>query len=518
MRTRGLLLVILALAACLRLWGMGHGLPQPYARPDEDKILGPALGIARDGDPFPRQFTYPSLPTYLDTLVVLAARAAGSLRLDGSLQDFVRALWPCRALSVLFALATVVATFALAWCAYGSRAVALGAALVTATNYLHVLYSRFVTVDTVTTLFVTLSLVFAVRAARAQARKDYVLGGLFAGLTASCKYNVGMVGLALVAAMLAGPVTVSDLRRRFPSLALAGAIAFGAFALTSPYCLLRHEAVVREFRNTSAILFAGSGERAIFTHMRETFPAGFGWPVFLAAGAGVLRALYLRRPGDLPSLGFLLPMLVTVGSVTTVFPRYLVALVPPLAVFAAELVLAAVPASRALGAVLAIGMVVPSLQNALRFDARAAQQDTRVLAAEWVAASVPRRAGIVTCKGYGAPVLEGPRVTESYCGLRRVVEGFPGHRYLITQEHPAFTLTGVRRDVLAYLEKRGAPVAEWSPFRPGSSEVPYFYPADAFFMPFSGFGAVERGGPILKVWDLERIRGGSDREMPSEPR
>jgi 4-amino-4-deoxy-L-arabinose transferase-like glycosyltransferase len=504
--TRGLLPVLLVLAAALRLWGMGYGLPQPYARPDEDKILGPALGIARDGDPYPRQFTYPSLPTYLDTVVVLAARAAGYLKLDGSLQDFVRALWPVRALGVAFALATVAATFALAWHAYGSRPVALGAALVVATNYLHVLYSRFVTVDTLTTLFVTLSLVFAVRAARAQERRDYVLAGLCAGLTASCKYNVGIVGLALVAAVAARPVTAAELRRRFPSLALAGLVALGAFAVTSPYCLLRNQAVMREFRNTSAILFAGSGERAIFTHLRETFPVGFGWPVFLAAGAGVLRALRLRRPGDVALLGFLLPMLASVGSVKTVFPRYLVTLVPPLAVLAAELVLAAIPASRALAAALAVGMVVPSLVSALRFDALAAQKDTRVLAAEWVEASVPRRAGAVTCKGYGAPVLEGPRITDSYCGLKRVLEGFPGHRYLITQEHPAFTLTGVRPDVLAHLAKRGTPVAQWSPFRPGSSEAPYFYSADAFFMPFSGFDAVERGGPVLKVWDLERIR------------
>lgn len=506
MSTRGLLPFLLLLAAALRLWGMGYGLPQPYARPDEDKILGPALGIARDGDPFPRQFTYPSLPTYLDTVVVLAARAAGYLRLDGSLQDYVRALWPCRALSVVLALATVAASSALAWQAYGSRLVALGAALVVATNYLHALYSRFVTVDTVTTLFVTLSLVFAVRAARAQERKDYLLAGLFAGLTASCKYNLGMVGLALVAAMAAGSVTAAELRRRLPSLALAGLVAFGAFALTSPYCVLRHEAVIREFRNTSAILFAGSGERAIFTHLRETFPSGFGWPVFLAAGAGVVRALRLRRPADVALLGFLLPMLASVGLVKTVFPRYLVTLVPPLAVLAAELVLAAIPVSRALAAALALGMVVPSLHSAIRFDALAARKDTRVLAAEWVETHVARRAGIVTCKGYGAPVLEGPRVTDSYCGMKRVLEGFPGHRYLITQEHPAFTLTGVRRDVLAYLEKRGAPVAEWSPYRPGSSEAPFFFSADAFFMPFSGFGALERGGPVLKVWDLERIR------------
>ena len=133
-----------------------------------------------------------------------------------------------------------------------------------------------------------------------------------------------------------------------------------------------------------------------------------------------------------------------------------------------------------------------------------------MLAAEWLDRSVPRRAGIVTCKGYGAPVLERPRVTETYCGMKRVVEGFPGHRYLVTQEHPAFTLTGVRPDVLAYLRRRGgrrrrSSARSWQAPERG----PYFYSADAFFVPFSGFGAVERGGPVLKVWDLERVRKGA---------
>jgi len=487
---------------------MGYGLPQPHARPDEDKILGSALAIARDGDPHPRQFTYPSLPTYLDTVVVLAARAAGRLRLDGSLRDYVEALWLCRGLAVAAGLATIAATFALGLRAFGSRAVALGASLFTAASFLHALYSRFVTVDTPTTLFVTLSLLFAVRAGQLQRRRDYVLGGLFAGLTASCKFNVGIVGLALAAVAAIGlrGLPRDELRRRLASLVLAGLVAFAAFALTSPYCVLRYEAVVRELRNTSGILYAGSGELALFVHLRETLPSGLGWPVCLAAGAGVLRALWLRRPADVALLGFLLPMFAVVASVRTVFPRYLVPFVPPLAVLAAELVLQAIPASRAVRAAAALGMVAPSLLSTVRFDQLAARPDTRVLAVEWVEKRAPPRAGIVTCKGYGAPVLEGRRDTETYCGMKRVAEGFPGYRYLITQEHPAFTLTGVRPDVLAWLKRRGTPAAEFSPFRPGSAEEPYFFTADAFFVPFSGFGAVERGGPLLKVWDLERIR------------
>jgi len=486
---------------------MGYGLPQPHARPDEDKIVGPALAIARDGDPHPRQFTYPSLPTYLDTLVVLAARAAGRLDLDGSLRDYVEALRLCRGLGVAFGVATIAATFALALRAHGSRAVALLAALIAATNFLHVLYSRFATVDTATTLFVTLTLLFAVRAGQGHRLRDYLWAGACCGLTASCKYNLGLVGLGLAAvAILRSPGgPAPPLRQRLVRLSLAGVAAVVAFALTSPYCVLRFDAVVRALRATSEILYAGP-ELALFVHLRETFPAGFGWPVFLAAAAGIVRGLRLRRPADLALLGFVLPVLLNVATLRTVFPRYLVSLVPPLAVMAAELVLVALPVGRLVALASAVAMVLPSLAHAVAFDGIAARPDTRVLAAAWIEARVPPRAGVITCKGYGSPVLTGVRNEETYCGMKRVEAGFPGYRYLVTQQHPAFTLTGVRPGVLAYLRKRGTPVAEFSPFRPGASDVPYFYSADAFFMPFSGFGAVERGGPILEVWDLDRIR------------
>jgi hypothetical protein len=507
--TRAALAAILVLGAGLRIWGMAYGLPQPHARPDEDKILGPALAIARDGDPHPRQFTYPSLPTYLHTGLVLAERALGRLRLDGSIGEYVQALYPARALAVAMGVATIAATFALALQAYGRPAVALGAALVAATNLLHVLYSRFVTVDAVTSLFVTLSLLHSVRAAQGQGRRHYVLAGVFAGLAASSKFNVGIVGLALLPAAALGVKAVSgdDRRRRALMLVLAAVAAALAFALTSPYCVLRIEAVIRELRATSGILYAGSGERALFVHLRETLPSGFGWPVFLACGVGVVRALWLRRPADLALLAFLLPMFALVASVKTVFPRYLVPFVPPLAVLAAEVVLGAPPVSRVLRAAAALALVLPSLLGALRLDRILARPDTRVLAAEWLEAHVPRRVGVVTCKGYGTPTLDRPRVTETYCGMKRVAEGFPGHRYLVTQEHPAFTLTGVRPDVLAFLARRATPVAEQGPFRADGTERAYFFGADAFFVPFSGFGAVERGGPVIKVWDLEAIRG-----------
>jgi len=229
--------------------------------------------FARDGDPHPRQFTYPSLPTYFDTALVLAARASGRLRLDGSLADYVKALPLGRGLAVAFGVATIAACFTLALQAFGSRAAALAAALVTATNPLHALYSRFVTVDGIATFFVTLGLLFAVRAGQFRRRRDFVLGGFCAGLTASCKFNLGIVGLSLLpaAATGLGGSSPDERRRRLGDLAVAGLVAFLAFALTSPYCVLRYAAdgslerrIEVPARAVTSLCFGGSDGRDLY--------------------------------------------------------------------------------------------------------------------------------------------------------------------------------------------------------------------------------------------------------------
>jgi len=46
------------------------------------------------------------------------------------------------------------------------------------------------------------------------------------------------------------------------------------------------------------------------------------------------------------------------------------------------------------------------------------------------------------------------------------------------------------------------PLAEFRPFREGVSATPYFYVGDAFFLPFTGLRAMERGGPVVTVWAL----------------
>ncbi|MCH8813422.1 MAG: hypothetical protein IID07_16485, partial [Gemmatimonadetes bacterium] len=65
----GALAAVLALAFLLRVWGIGFGVPDVEARPDEALVVGMAVRFL-SGDLNPHYFQYPSFFLYLVGAVV----------------------------------------------------------------------------------------------------------------------------------------------------------------------------------------------------------------------------------------------------------------------------------------------------------------------------------------------------------------------------------------------------------------------------------------------------------------
>jgi 4-amino-4-deoxy-L-arabinose transferase-like glycosyltransferase len=523
-RDRALLAValglILVLAAALRIWGMSYGLPHPMARPDEQKLVGRAVGMIRTGDLNPIEHTYPALLMYLQAAALLLWATLGPLLgHHGGVKDFIAdavATDPglpyriCRALSIAFGVATVAATYVLGLRVDGRRAVALLAALVVTTNYLHVRDSRWGTVDVTMTFFVTVSLIFAVQASESQRFRDYQAAGALAGLAAATKYNAGIVLLASAAAAVVGVArrrtAPADAARRFAVAALT-TILF--FTLATPYSVRDWYATWEGFTVAVGMLYGVAGERAAGVHLRVTFPDGFGWPVCLAALFGAGRAAWRRDRRALVPVVFILLMFASMATVRWVFPRYLLPFVPPVAVLAAQATAVALDLSRpVLAAAAALLLAGPGIWSSIQFDRVAARPDTRVLAAEWVGANVPGGSAILVCDNYGSPVLNGDarrrpafRVHMIDCTPGPVAAS--GASYLVTSDHPQMPwFASVDPTLRRYLDDRARRLAVFDPFREGASATPYFYTGDAFFLPFTGLGAMERGGPVVTVWAL----------------
>ncbi len=519
-----ILLVILILAAVLRVWGMDYGLPHLTARPDEERIVGRAIHILATGDFHPGDLVYLGLLKYLNTLAL--ALYVGLGKLQGNYEkvaDFLfeaAVLQPgiqfriCRTVSVAAGVATVAATYLLGRDAYQERMVGFIASGVAATSMIHVRDSRFATVDATMTLFVTLSLLFAVRVTHRYRNVDFVLAGLFAGLATATKYNAGLVILGVCFACLPAltgrsrpggtPPRMTVLAR----LVGSGAVMALAFAVSTPYTIVYLSEVFDKFGEIRAMLYDGDGSPAIWVHLQTTFPEGCGWPFFLAAVGGVVRAVWQRRPADIVLLAFFIPSFATAAGVRWIFPRYVIPYIPLLAVLAAELTFFLCRSRKALAVAAGFLLAGPGLSKSTEFDRVAARKDTRVLASEWVAEHITPQTEILLCRGYGAPSINSDR-RRPPAFLPREIDCAPDMvaasdaRFVITHDHPSLHLySGITERMQDYLESNGRLRVVFDPFKEGRKEEPFFYVGDAFYLPISHLDAMERGGPILTIWEL----------------
>jgi hypothetical protein len=521
--TRRALLAIGMGAAALRLWGLGYGLPLPASRPDEDLVVGKALKISLGLMPEPRDFNYSHGVYYLEAAALAAFRGVGHLLgrypTPEAFLDDVTVGHPalhfriCRSLAAILGSLTALLTAWVAWEGYRHRSAALLAGFLVAVNFLHVRDSHFATVDVPMMFFATLALGFSLRAAETRSRRSFVLAGLFAGLATSAKYNAATTAFAIVAAAFPALMrgTPGERRRATASVALAGAVMILAFALTSPYCVLRLGDFLQGVAVQRRELFDGPGVAAWRVHLADTLPGAFGSLGLAFVALGLVRALWLRRPADVVLLAFVATTFGSLARITWVQARYMIPLVPPLAIVAAEAATGILRSGRVRLAVVGLLLAVQPLRSAVAFDRLAARPDTRLLAGDWVDRHIAPESRIAVCRGYGAPAINADdrrppafdvvAVPDSIESLREA-----DARYLVAHSHPAIPTTCPSGEALAWLQAHGRPIVAFDPFVNVKGMRRCFNALDAFYLPYCGFEGVERGGPVVTIWDLGERR------------
>lgn len=505
------LALLVALAAGLRLWGIEYGLPNSLCRPDEEKIVASADGLLRQGGWPPVTVIYPSLLIHVDVAAFWATSEAGRLAGVFDDRDDFLGRWPllqykvARVVSALFGVATVLATYALGRALAGSRAVGLLAALALATLYQHVRDSHFGTVDAAAAFFTTLALVYALRAAQGDSPRPWLLAGAAAGLAAATKYNAIAAFLPLLAV---AALRARDGQRPWPiagRLGGAAACATAAFAVASPSVLLRWRDTLYEVGLTRDMLYQDHGPLALWAHLGQSLPVGFGEPLCLLALAGLARGA--RRRQVFVLLAFILPVFVSSAATRRAFPRYMTPLAAPAAALAADAAWSMARSSPVTSGALALLLAGPGLVRSIAYDRVAARPDTRLQVSDWINQRYLPGTRVLVCHGYTRPELERRSRTVD-CGKGDLDLDW-GH-VMITPWHPQ--LDGhnpVSPTLLGRLETTARKVAVIDPFRKQATRPPYFYADDAFYLPHSGLAAMDSGGPVLTVWEL--------REAPVRP-
>jgi 4-amino-4-deoxy-L-arabinose transferase-like glycosyltransferase len=363
---------ILAGAAALRLVGIQYGLPfGNLLNPDEQSIVPRSWSIVHGGGLDPHWFDYPSLLIY----------ALAPTQLGQEKPSYLAA----RIGVVVLAVATVGATWWLAQRAYGSALAGGVAAAIVAVETTHVAYGHMAVTDVPLTLGVAVALALLVRG-------PLELAGIAVGIATGFKYP---------GAFLLAPLLVAGWGR-WRRLAGAVALAVAAFLASSPFLAVHPGEAWEDFSRVSSLARAGwlgfeHDHWAGIAFVAQLWH-GLG-PVLVVAVAGLVAALVRRSRADLVLAVFVLVYFLDLLTLHAHFDRYVLPLVPPLAVLAARF--------RALVPVTLLLLVVP-LAFAVRDDSRLTRTDTRVVAQRWLAEHAAPN--VVVAADPSTPWLEGRRV------------------------------------------------------------------------------------------------------------
>jgi MFS family permease len=471
-----------------------------------------------------------------------------------------------RALTTLFGVATVPALFAFGRRLYGSPTGLIAAAFL-AVAPVAVRDAHYVKLDVPVAFFVVLTHVVIAKLvtdpAAAERPRSWAIAGLFAGLTVSTHYYAAFIVLpiALVAVMegrrtgrwahACGMLAVAAIAT------MAGFIIGTPFFFVEPQTALRDIVAVREIDIDRAV--ESTGAFTSFARYADIlFRDAVGWPVCVLAAIGFIWAIVADARRGLVLGAFTAAFLVFVSN-TVPMSRYLNVILPLMGLAAAYAIVRISrhvgPRAMAAATALTALAMTPGLITSIRTDLFFRQTDTRTLAREYVESNIPSGVSILV-QPYSAPlrrthealvealranlgseqkasikfqlmlaaqppapayrliylgdggedpdkIYVSPKVFDSSTGLGPL-RGL-GVQYVVLKKNnaPNPALAGLE----ASLQREGRRMATFTPYRRDATEderravPPYLHNTAARIDP-----ALERPGPGLEIWELDRSR------------
>jgi hypothetical protein len=421
--------VILVVAALLRASTLAFGLPSLN---DQDELMFEmgAIKMLRGATLDPGWFGHPATTTMyalalVDIIVFLACRLLGWFP---NVKDFADAVFadptwvilPGRAMIMGFGLWTIALTFRIGQRTGGLTAGLFAAGLL-AIAPLHVAYSQIIRSDMMACAFMLLAILQAQRAARGEGGLgSYIWAGLWIGVAVATKWPFALVILA--------PCGAAALRWRegdwggLPQLAkrclAVGLAALAALFLTSPFLIIDWQTVVQNLHGeTRAYHLGATGGSFVWNgwwYLTTPLYGSLG-PVGLALAAAGCCLLALRREARFVLLPVMLAFVVLFCGQNLVWARWILPLLPFLAIAAGDALSFLCRALRrrgraqpaaALFASLAALTAAPPIAWSLA-DGRERMNDTRQQASRWLMSHVPP-GKVVLLEHFGFDLINAP--------------------------------------------------------------------------------------------------------------
>ncbi|MCC7353341.1 MAG: glycosyltransferase family 39 protein [Anaerolineae bacterium] len=543
-----LLAGILFAALALRLGGIGFGLPYVYHY-DEHFYVNTALklgaGVINNPPYAPTGFSnilFIEYACYYVTGKVLGLFASPqefevAYRTDPTIFYLLG-----RLTSAILGTMTVLAVYLLGKMSKGP-AVGLTAAGLLAASFLHVRNSHHSVPDIAMAFFVVLTVMLAV-ASDCQGKRRYLyLAGLSGGLAVAMKWSAFPIAITLAGFGIWMQAKTRDkIAGKIPNrIALFTILSFGSgFVLGSPQILYNPAPYLREAINQQAAGQAGGfGTWQVDTlpgwlFYGETLVYGMGLILVVLGLVGGLQQLAIairERDGTrMLLLSFPIIYFAFMGATSHYFARYALAMMPFVALSAAEILIALVTRFRVKRNGLAQGVIVAlaalaiaqPLAYSIRHDALLTRQDTRTLAKEWIELHIPAGAKIaVDWPVHGPPLSTPERAVPNGKNVYDVLDvggtGLYEHPiewyyengfdYLIASSFiyriPLVyaDVDSERREFYAWLDNHLERMQEIRPHK-GNSEPPFEF--DQIYGPYTSLWRFDRPGPTLKIYALRR--------------
>jgi len=267
---------------------------------------------------------------------------------------------------------------------------------------------------------------------------------------------------------------------------------------------------------------------------------GFGLLPSLSAVVGILVCVRRQEASDLVLLSWAAIFYIIIGPGQTVFFRYALPLFPVATILAAIALRQVTDYVSAKTTSIVLAIVVTAVAAepvcaSVRLVTLMGREDTRVLARKWIESNVPEGQTVANLGGTFGEVQirdinsEGwwisayyqsftpeekdladfveerirdnrplYQTTNYFRAVRSGSDPKPFPSLVITHEHP-LPYSDVTADQVQALEATWSLLAEFAP-GPARSLDAFYDREDAFYLPMSGFGGLERSGPVIKIW------------------
>lgn len=533
---RAAIVVVVAGAAALRFWGLFQGLPFTMSRPDEVEMLRQTAAFP-SGDLNPRWFVYPNLFFWVSWLWIEGVLAVRRLVVPTpEYQDLLATQMATlvgygRVLSALVGTATVAVVYGIGR-RLGGTTLGLVAAVLLATNYLHVRDSHGLKADVYLTIALLPALWLLAGWVRSGTLGDAVRAGIATGIATGLKYPGVLVMItALQGDWLRQSAATWKAYRPSAGLWLFGAVTTVVFLCASPFLLVDPERLEWTF-TTSVGLVYGPGRsgftpgpgaswwehvwswianRSFVYHAAVSLRWGCGLAVAVLTPIACWRAWRERTEAFWPlCAGFVVVYYVVIGLSQVTLARYFTPVTPLLALLCGALLVEMTGRVRAVGArrivlVLAVlAITAEPTMRAVAHDRVAARTDTRVLATEWMDAHLAPDAVVAVLGSLAFPIADpdvpAPR-TRADVPLGATDLEARGVTHVVVHEHrQLWQFSNPIRAQIDALAPRLSLLAEFSPY--ASQPAGWFEELDAYYIPFHDFRGVERPGPDIRIYAL----------------